>query len=409
MRSFPENLRLYARLTVGEGLALVEGQELLVWAEPEQLEFVHFLAEEAYRIGARHVEVFMRDPDLARIRMREGSEAAIGYAPAWLLDGVARAHREGAARLGLAGGDPELLAGFPAERVAASARAHAKAAREVMKLVADMEINWCLIAVPTAAWARKVFPGLPQDEGLARLWDAVFSVSRVFESDPLAAWRSHSETLEGRVRWLDDLRLDALHFRGPGTDLRVGLVEDHLWAGVRALARNGIRCSGNIPTEEVFTMPHRSRVEGRVVSTKPLSLRGQLVDGIEVVFKNGEVVDAHAAVGEDVLRELISTDDGARRLGEVALVPASSAVARTGLLFFDSLFDENAASHIALGESYAENLAGSEAMNEAARLDRGANSSLVHVDWMIGSAQVDVDGIARGGSTIPLMRGGEWV
>lgn len=231
----------------------------------------------------------------------------------------------------------------------------------------------------------------------------------MLEEDPIAAWVAHSATLEENVRRLNDLRLDALRFRGPGTDLTVGLVEGHLWAGGRGTAKGGHVCSPNIPTEEVFTMPHRERTSGTVRSTKPLSLRGNLVEGIVVTFRDGAVTEMSAERGESVLRGLLDTDEGARRLGEVALVPHSSKVSQTGTLFLNTLYDENAASHIALGACYGENLSGYDDLTDEDRLRHGANDSLIHVDWMIGSAEVDVDGVHRDGSEVPIMRGGEWV
>ena len=248
-----------------------------------------------------------------------------------------------------------------------------------------------------------------QDEAVAKLWDAIFLTSRVLEADPVAAWAEHCQTVARRKDWLNSLRLDALHFKGPGTDLRVGLVRNHVWVGVQSTMKNGITCSPNIPTEEIFTMPHRTRVNGQVSSSKPLSVRGQLVDGIVVEFRDGEVVNAKAAKGDETLQMLLSTDEGAKRLGEVALVPNSSTVAQTGLLFFNSLYDENAASHIAFGACYGENLKGYDSLSESERLDAGANDSLIHVDWMIGSAGVDVEGVQADGSMIALMRAGEWV
>jgi aminopeptidase len=406
MRSFDENLRLYAELTVKEGLNVSPGQEVLVFAETDQTEFVRLIAEEAYKSGVKNVEVSWRDPGLVRARFLHASHEAINYAPGWFHDGIARAHTEGAARLYIASEDPMLLADIAPARVAASNKARSKAGKKTSDLVASMAINWCVVGAAGDAWARRVFPG--DANATAKLWDAIFLTSRVLEPDPVGAWNAHSETLESKVKWLDSLQLKELHFVGPGTDLRVGLVEDHLWAGGGAVTKTGIRCSANIPTEEVFTMPHRERVNGFVCSTKPLSLRGQLLDGIRVVFKDGAVVEASAEKGNEALQELLSTDEGARRLGEVALVPNSCKVAQTGTLFLNTLYDENAASHIALGASYAENLKGYDGMNEEQRLAHGANDSLIHVDWMIGSAEIDVDGVISDGSVVPLMRKGEW-
>lgn len=409
MRSFDENLRLYAQLIIQEGVALAKGQELVVFAEIDQTALVRLIAEEAYRLGAKHVEVLWRDSELARLRMREGSDDAIAYSPAWLHDGIARAHRENAARLGIVSADPQLLSGFPAARLATSARAHSVASKETSDLVGEMAINWCLAGAASSGWAQRVFPDLAEAEGVQALWQKIFLASRVLEPNPIEAWTTHSEALEARVRLLDGLKLDALHFTGPGTDLRVGLVEGHLWAGGRGVSKNGIRCSPNIPTEEVFTMPHRERVDGVVSSTKPLSVRGQIVDGINVEFKDGAITSASATEGSETLQQLISTDEGAKRLGEVALVPHSSKVSATGTLFLNTLFDENAASHIALGACYDENLPGIESLSDSERLAKGANDSIIHVDWMIGSEKVDVDGILADGTVVPLMRSGEWV
>ncbi len=233
--------------------------------------------------------------------------------------------------------------------------------------------------------------------------------SRADLPDPIAAWKAHGEYLKNRVDFMNAKRFAALHFRGPGTDLRVGLADDHLWAGGGTRAGNGVYCQPNIPTEEVFTTPHKDRVEGTVRSSKPLSHQGTLMEGIAVRFEQGRIVEATATTGQEVLERMINTDDGARRLGEVALVPHGSPIAQSGVLFWNTLFDENAASHIALGQAYSTCLIGGEKMDDATLASKGANSSLIHVDWMIGSGEMDVDGIAANGAAEPLMRKGEWV
>jgi aminopeptidase len=244
---------------------------------------------------------------------------------------------------------------------------------------------------------------------VARLWDAIFAVCRVDAPDPVEAWLRHDAQLEQRARMLNEKRFAALHFRGPGTDLHVGLADDHLWLGGGTTARNGIRCIPNMPTEEVFTTPHKDRVHGHVRSTKPLSYQGMLIENIEVRFENGRIVQASATQGEGILRSMIDTDEGARRLAEVALVPHSSPISKSGLLFWNTLFDENAASHIALGQAYSTCIRGGDNLDSAQLAGKGANSSLIHVDWMIGSGEMDVDGVAVHGSSEPLMRRGEWI
>src|ERR1019366_431677 len=268
---------------------------------------------------------------------------------------------------------------------------------------------WTIVACATPAWAKCMFPDLPQDEAVARLGGAIFAASRADQPDPVAAWKEHDANLHARARWLNDKRYSALHFRGPATDLRVGLADDHLWLGGATTAGNGRYCIPNMPTEEVFTTPHKDRVEGRVTSTKPLSYQGTMIEEIFVRFYAGQIVEAHAARGNQVLKRMIETDEGARRLGEVSLVPHSSPIAASGLLFMNTLFDENAACPIALGQAYSSCLKDGDKLTPEQLASRGANTSLIHVDWMIGSNRIDVDGIGAAGDSEPVMRAGEWV
>jgi aminopeptidase len=322
---------------------------------------------------------------------------------------MAQAYRNGAARLAITGNDPSLLSQQDPEKVSRMNRATSKAYRPALELIARHEINWTIVACATPAWAAAVFPNLSPDEGLARLWEAIFAASRADQPDPMAAWKKHDADLHARAGWLNEKRYAGLHFRGPGTDLRVGLADDHLWLGGGTTARNGRYCIPNMPTEEVFTTPHKDRVEGRVTSTKPLSYSGTMIEDISVRFEAGRIVEAHAARGEQVLQRMIETDEGARRLGEVSLVPHSSPIASSGLLFMNTLFDENAACHIALGQAYSTCIKNGDTLTPEQLASRGANESLIHVDWMIGSNHIDVDGISADGNSTPVMRGGEWV
>jgi aminopeptidase len=343
------------------------------------------------------------------MRFRYAPDESFDRAAEWLQNGVAEAYRSGAARLAITGSNPALLSKEDPKKVSRANLALSKASRPALDLITRHEINWTIVPCATPAWATLVFPGEPDDVAVARLWDAIFAATRVNTPDPVEAWRKHSDYLEQRVQFMNAKRFSALRFQAPGTDLTVGLADDHLWMGGGTVAKNGIPCIANMPTEEVFSMPHKDRVDGYVTSTKPLSYQGTLIENIKVRFENGRITEASATTGNEILQSMISTDDGAGRLGEVALVPHSSPIASSGLLFWNTLFDENAASHIALGQAYSTCIRGGENMEPSALSRKGANESLIHVDWMIGSAAMNVDGIAQDRTAEPIMRRGEWV
>ena len=406
---FEHNLDRLAEIAVRAGLGLERGQELVLTATLDALPLARRITEHAYRAGASLVTALFTDEESALLRFRYGQDASFDAAPSWLFEGMAQAYRSGSARLAITGNDPALLSQQDPEKVSRVNRATSKAYRPALELIARHEINWTIVACATPAWADAVFPDLPQDEAVRRLSNAIFAASRADQPNPVAAWKDHDANLHARAGRLNEKRYAALHFRGPGTDLRVGLADGHLWLGGGTTAQNGRYCIPNMPTEEVFTTPHKDRVEGRVTSTKPLSYQGTMIEEISVRFEAGKIVEAHAGRGEQVLRRMIETDEGARRLGEVSLVPHSSPIASSGLLFMNTLFDENAACHIALGQAYSTCLKQGDSLTPEQLAARGANTSLIHVDWMIGSNRVDVDGISAAGDSEPVMRSGEWV
>lgn len=407
--SFDERLERLAEVAIRVGLGLQPGQELILTAPLEAVELARAITRQAYKAGASLVTTLFADDAATLARFAYAPDDAFDTAAGWLFSGMAQAFADGAARLAISGDDPSLLTGQNPDKVARANRARSKAYLPALELIAGFATNWTIVSAATTPWARTVFPDLPEDEAKARLWDAIFASSRIDGADPIAQWEAHNADLRRRTAWLNRHRFAALHFRGPGTDLKVGLADDHEWCGGAATAKNGIVCNANIPTEEVFTTPHKERVEGHVTSTKPLSYQGTLIDGIRVRFSEGRIVEADARNGADVLQRVLETDEGAARLGEVALVPASSAISASGLLFYNTLFDENAASHIALGQAYSKCFRnGGEGLDEAALAQRGANRSLIHIDWMIGSSQIDVDGLSADGQAVPVMRKGEW-
>lgn len=407
--SHEDKLDRLAQVAIQVGVNLARGQELVMTAPLDTLTLARRIVEQAYKTGAGLVTTLYTDEEAVLMRFHYAPDESFDRAAEWLHEGVAAAFRSGAARLAITGGNPALLAGQDPGKVGRANRALSKASRPALDLITRHEINWSIVACATPAWAHTVFPNEPNDVAMERLWNAIFAASRINTVDPVAAWRAHDASLSERATFLNAKRFSALHFRATGTDLRVGLADDHLWLGGGTTSQNGILCIPNIPTEEVFTTPHKDRVEGTVTSTKPLSYQGMLIDNIKVRFEGGRIVDATATQGEPILESMIGTDDGARRLGEVSLVPHSSPIASSGLLFWNTLFDENAACHIALGQAYSTCIHDGEHLDAAQLAQKGANESLIHVDWMIGSSEMDVDGIGQNGSSEPLMRRGEWV
>jgi aminopeptidase len=407
--TFQQKLERLAQVAVNAGLGLERGQELVMTASLDALPLARLITEQAYKAGASLVTTLFTDEQSTLLRYRHGEDAGFDKAPGWLYEGMAAAFRSGAARLAIAGGDPSLLSKQDPEKVGRANRAVSKAYRPAIELITRHDINWTIVACATPAWASAMFPDVVTDQAMTMLWNAIFAATRVDADDPVARWKQHDAELHRRAAMMNEKRYATLHFKGPGTDLRVGLADDHLWMGGGTTAGTGAYCIPNMPTEEVFTTPHKDRVEGTVTSTKPLSHQGTLIEKIAVRFEGGRVVDAKASKGQAVLERMIDTDEGARRLGEVALVPHSSPIAESGLLFFNTLFDENAASHIALGQAYSTCIKNSDSLTPDELAAKGANDSLIHVDWMIGSGEINLDGVTATGTTEPLMRKGEWV
>jgi len=404
----PNMLDRLGEVAVKVGLRLAEGQDLVMTAPIAALPLVRRITEHAYKAGAGLVTTFYADEETALARYRHGADASFDRASGWLYEGMAKAFAGNAARLAIAGDNPMLLADQDPAKVARANRANSTAYKPALEKIVGFDINWTIVSYPNPSWAKVVFPDLPEDVAVARLADAIFAASRVDQADPVAAWREHNARLHARRDWLNEHHFAALHFSGPGTDLTVGLGDGHFWQGGASTAKNGIECNPNIPSEEVFTTPHAARVDGVVRSTKPLSHQGTLIQDIEVRFEGGRAVSVRAARGEEVLTKVMDTDEGARRLGEVALVPNSSPISQSGLLFYNTLFDENAASHIALGQCYAKCFIDGGKLTPEEVAARGGNQSLIHIDWMIGSGEIDIDGIRADGGRVPVMRQGEW-
>ncbi|GAC1501309.1 MAG: aminopeptidase [Bradyrhizobium sp.] len=404
----PVKLDRLAEVAIKVGLALKPGQDLLLTAPSAALPLVRKVAEHAYKAGAGLVTPILSDEAVTLARYRFAADDGFDRAAGWLYEGMAKAFAANTARLAIVGDNPMLLSGEDPARVARASKANSIAYQPALEKIVGFDVNWNIIAYPSASWAKQVFPGDEEDVAVAKLADAIFAASRVDNDNPVAAWQTHNAALARRTDWLNAQRFSALHYSGPGTDLMVGLADGHEWVGGASTAKNGIVCNQNIPTEEVFTTPHARRVSGHVVSSKPLSYQGSLIDGISVRFEQGRTVEARAARGEEVLNKVLDTDEGARRLGEVALVPHSSPISSSGLLFYNTLFDENAACHIALGQCYSKCFVGGDRLSPEQIAAHGGNKSFIHIDWMIGSNQTDIDGVHADGRRVPVFRRGEW-
>ncbi len=405
----------YADMLIRAGLNLRPGQRLLIGpgsfiagAPLEAAPLVRSLVKKAYEAGARYVDVIWDDEALTLTRFQHAPQESFEEFPTWRANLTLDYAKNGDAMLVIYASNPDLLAGQDPEKISLVQKLTSKNMKPVSELIQRPSCNWLVVSAPTEAWAAQVLPNVPPQERIERLWDVIFQMCRVTGDDPVAAWHDHVRRLLTRSDYLNAKQYDALHYTAPGTDLTVGLPKGHIWQSGALTAENGVLFTANIPTEEVFTLPHRDRVNGTVRATKPLSFGGAVMDGFQVTFKDGVIVSTSATKGQEHLENLLNTDDGARRIGEVALVPHSSPISASGLQFSNILFDENASNHLALGEAYRFSLQGGQGMSKEEFAAAGGNLSLIHVDFMIGSGQMDIDGIRDDGGREPVLRGGEW-
>jgi aminopeptidase len=402
MTASQDRLADYAKLAVRVGLNLQPGQVLGVNALLEHAPLARAVAREAYAAGAKYVDVLYTDQRVRRAHIQGADEDALDWSPPWLVKRLDDLGAGGGALLAITGNpEPEVFADLDGTRVG---RARMREVSEASLRLSDGLCNWAIVAFPNEGWAETVFG----DRDVERLWGAVASAVRLDEPDPVAAWRTHMANLVKRADTLNERRFDALRYRGPGTDLTIGLHPESRWLAAQDEVR-GVEFVPNMPTEEVYTTPDARRTNGTVRATYPLQIQGTIVRGLEVRFENGRAVDVRAEQGEQLMRTHVASDDGAARLGEVALVDGSSRVGKTGIVFYDTLFDENAASHIALGMSILHAVEGSSSLSPEERQERGVNHSSIHTDFMIGSSEIDVSGVDAHGHETPILRRGDWV
>ena len=406
-----ELLKKYAEFTVQVGVNVQKGQTLIIRCPVEGAYFGRACMEAAYKAGARDVVIRWEDEKAARIRMELGEEEALSETkPYELRSYLDYAESEGGCcLLAIHASDPEIFKGLDTGKINRVSLAKQEAMKSWREYTMKDRVQWCVVAIPTPAWAASVFPGLSEDEAQEKLWSAIFDVCRVTGGDPVSAWKEHVAKTTACRDKLNELQLESIHMTSAnGTDLTVGLAEGHTWEGACSKAENGTVFIANVPTEEVFTAPHRERVNGVVKGTKPYVYNGQLIEGFSVTFKDGVVVEYSAEKNAELLGQLLDSDEGARRIGEIALVPASSPINRSGLLFYNTLFDENAACHIAFGAGYPTTVKGGAAMTTEELLACGVNDSAIHEDVMVGAEDMTITGLTKSGETVTIFENGEW-
>ena len=398
----------YAQLAIKIGVNIQPGQKLLVRSPLNAADFTRKIVKEAYEAGAKHVEVLWSDDDVTRTRYDLAPDEAFLEFPAYYVKAHDVAIDENWAILSVVVANPDLLKGVPAERIANANKAAGEAMENFRQALQADKISWSIVAVPSPLWAAKVFPELPTDEQVEALWNAIYAATRVDQPDPITAWEQHINTLKEKEVFLNNNHFKTMHLKAKGTDLTIDLPSKHLWCAADSTNAAGNMFLANIPTEEVFTMPAKEGVNGVVSSTKPLIYSGNVIDNFTLTFEKGKIVDFTAEQGQDILEGLLNTDEGARYIGELALVPFDSPISNSNLLFYNTLFDENASIHLAIGSAYAFNLEGGKTMTKEELEANGANQSITHVDFMIGSADMSIDGIKADGTVVPVFRNGNW-
>lgn len=406
--NFNKKLSKYAELVIKVGVNIQRGQFLFISASTEEVELARLLTKHAYLQGAKQVFVDFVDDMITRTRYELAEEESFQYFPEWKIVERERLVELGAAFISITSQSPNLLSGIAPNKIAFAQKASGLALNNFRQAVQSDKIAWTVIGAASKDWAAKVFPHLKEDEQVTALWDAIFEATRVTLEDPIQAWEKHNIQLQNKVNYLNEKKFEKLHYTAPGTDLTIELPKGHIWCGGSSKNIDGISFNANMPTEEVFTAPLKTGVNGIVASTKPLSYGGNIIDDFVLTFENGKIVNIRAKQGEDVLKNLVATDEGSHYLGEIALVPHNSPISNSNILFYNTLFDENASNHLAIGSAYSFCLEGGKELNQEQLVERGLNTSLTHVDFMIGSAEMNIDGITEDGEVTALFRNGNW-
>ncbi|SFG72633.1 aminopeptidase [Sporolactobacillus nakayamae] len=409
MDNFEMLLDHYADITVTIGLNVQKDQDVMIFAPIESPEFVRKVVKRAYEVGARNVFVDWDDEQITRLKLGLAPEQSLSHFPDWRARTFQELSDQNAAFLYIYSPNPELLKGIDPLRIAAAQKAAAAANKQFSNDKSSAKVSWTIVSVPTLAWSATIFPKMDESERMDTLWQQIFKITRADQANPEEAWKQHIQSLTDKLNYFNEKRFKKLHYKAPGTDLTIELPAEHLWVGGGMVNDQGTPFQPNMPTEEIFTMPHKNGVNGTVASTKPLNYGGNLINNFSITFKNGRIVAYHAEQGQDTLKQIIETDDGAHYLGEVSLVPHHSPISETNLIFYNTLFDENASCHLAIGHSFPFNYRGGRKMSLETLESLGANQSLTHVDFMVGSGELAIDGETADGKQIPIFRKGNWV
>lgn len=409
LENFDNLLQKYADLIVNKGIAVIEDDYVLINADIEQAPLVRLIVESAYNRGAQKVIVNWADDILSRLNYQGQTIETLVDIPKYKIDEAHGLLEKRAKRIALRSSNPNAFKGVDPKKISESQLAQSLALEEVRNATQANVVSWIVAAGAGAEWAKLVFPELAtNEEQVDALWDQIFKTTRVYEEDPIKAWDDHEATLQEKADFLNQAQFDQLHYTGPGTDFTLGLPHNHVWESAGSYNKNGEKFIANMPTEEVFTAPDFRRADGVIQSSKPLSYGGTVINKMTFQFENGEVVHASAEEGEETLLNLLNDNKGAKSLGEVALVPHKSPISQSGITFFNTLFDENASNHLALGQAYATSVVGGADLNQDELKEAGLNRSTVHVDFMVGNAEMNIDGINEDGSRTPIFRNGEW-
>ncbi len=409
MKNFNDILSEYAKLCVKVGINLQKGQPLVINAPVEGAEFVRLVAKHAYAAGAKQVHVNWNDEALTKMKYENAPMEIFENFPKWYADGLEEFAEDGAGFLSIYSEDPELLKDIDPKKIATNNKSSSMALKNFRKYTMNDINSWCVISIPTKGWASRVFPEVSEEKAMEKLWEAIFTATRMDTENPVKAWEDHLKNLEEKVNFLNKKKFKKLHYKSSnGTDLEVELPEGHIWAGGGGKNSKDVYFVANMPTDEVFTMPLRTGVNGVVYSTKPLNYGGNLIDNFKLTFENGKVVAFEAEEGYEVLKDLLALDEGAKYLGEVALVPYDSPISKSNIIFFNTLFDENASCHFAFGKAYPTNIEGGPDMTEEELKQAGVNDSLTHVDFMVGSKDLNIVGETKDGTKIQIFENGNW-